>query len=211
MIGRQRYGGSPVFLMEKYRLFCHLLPGASDCLQSLILRSPALIVIDEERAPDLRIFEEIECAKVTLAGPDVHLSELSESELLRAPSRKKSIDRTAYLIFTSGTTSAPKGVAISHESLLAQLKTISRVLEVSSDSKIFNGLVLYHVDGLVQGPVLAASRSATLLRPDKLNANRIEEGMCWLRDSGATHMIGVPVLYEMILRFCSKDGLFRSS
>ena len=80
----------------------------------------------------------------------------------QTPSLATSTDGRAYILFTSGSTSAPKGVMISQDSLAAQLRTLARVLRVDPSSRIFNGLVLHHVDGLIQGPLLAASQSATL-------------------------------------------------
>ncbi len=117
-------------------------------------------------------------------------------------------DGTAYLLFTSGTTSAPKGAILTHDNLTAQLNTVMRVWEIDGSSRLFNGLVLHHVDGLVQGPVLAAWAGASLLRPMPFAITRLESDLCWLRDEAATHFISVPTIYDMIDRLTERDDYF---
>ena len=59
---------------------------------------------------------------------------------------------TAYVLFTSGTTSDPKGVCISQSALFAHVTTLSRLYELTPDSRILNTLILSHTDGVTQGP-----------------------------------------------------------
>lgn len=126
----------------------------------------------------------------------------------RDPSLTRPEDGLAYLLFTSGTTSAPKGVMLSHGNLTSQLDSIARVFEIGPESRLFNGLVLFHTDGLIQGPVLCAYAGATLLRPELFDVSRLEEDLCWLRDQGATHIISVPTIYAMIDRYAARDDYF---
>jgi long-chain acyl-CoA synthetase len=56
-------------------------------------------------------------------------------------------DDLAYIIFTSGTTSAPKGVMITHENLFSHLETLSNVYKFSNATpiRIHNILMLYNL------------------------------------------------------------------
>ena len=126
----------------------------------------------------------------------------------RDPSLTQPETGLAYVLFTSGTTSAPKGVMLSHGNLQSQLESVSRVFEMDATSRLYNGLVLYHTDGLVQGPVLCAFAGSSLLRPELFAVNRVEEDLCWLRDNGATHIISVPTIYAMIDRYAARDDYF---
>jgi len=173
------------------------------------LTKPGITVIDPERAAEPWVTSE---QRKVLQTSDFAAS-LGSKSTPAARSRKPTLNKpdngTAYILFTSGTTSVPKGVVLSHHNLEAQLKTIARVFEVGPDAHLFNGLVLHHADGLVQGPVLAASQSATLIRPERFTPTRIESDLLWLGETRATHMIGAPVLYEMIDRFAARDDYFR--
>lgn len=114
----------------------------------------------------------------------------------------------AYVLFTYGTTSASKGVVISHDNLAAQHSTIGRVFKVDRGSRVYNGLVLYHVDGLIQGPLICTSTGATLIRPLPFLSARIEDDMAWLAEMRATHMVGAPTLFDLILNGARRDDYF---
>jgi len=115
----------------------------------------------------------------------------------------------AYLLFTSGTTSAPKGVMISRASLFANLATISRVLAIDGDgARIFNDMILAHADGMIQGPVMGIATAATLIRGGGFSVDRIEDWLAHVRREGATHFITVPTVWAMIERYGEHDDYF---
>jgi len=58
-------------------------------------------------------------------------------------------DATAFLQYTSGSTGTPKGVVLSHANLLANLRSMTEVLEVGGDDVIVSWLPLYHDMGLI--------------------------------------------------------------
>lgn len=58
-------------------------------------------------------------------------------------------DSTALLMYTSGTTGAPKGVLLSHRNLLANARNISTEHRLGADDRVLATLPLYHINGLV--------------------------------------------------------------
>ncbi|MCB0416543.1 MAG: fatty acyl-AMP ligase [Bdellovibrionales bacterium] len=83
-------------------------------------------------------------------------------------------DSLAFLQYTSGSTSQPKGVMLSHGNLLSNLECISEAFEVHDGSSSFSWLPPYHDMGLIGGilepiyagiPVTMMSPYTFLMRP----------------------------------------------
>jgi long-chain acyl-CoA synthetase len=85
----------------------------------------------------------------------------------KIPKYPATIDQStiAYIIYTSGSTSDPKGVAISHHNLFSHLQTLNTVYEMNDSTSILNLLNLYHADGINQGPLLALFNGGTWFSP----------------------------------------------
>ena len=83
-----------------------------------------------------------------------------------APSAEGISDSTiAYILFTSGTTSKPKGVEITHRNLYAQMQTFIRHYGLTAQSRLMNLLPLHHTDGLTHGAFVSLLAGMTLDRP----------------------------------------------
>ncbi|AXI46740.1 hypothetical protein C1J03_12340 [Sulfitobacter sp. SK012] len=117
-------------------------------------------------------------------------------------------DGLAYLLFTSGTTSAPCGVEVNRSNLAANLDTLTRLGDISAASRIFNDMILAHTDGLVQGPLLAAWNGAAVLRAGGFDVQRMEEWLSAIRQTRATHVLTVPTVWAMIDRYAAHDDYF---
>lgn len=91
---------------------------------------------------------------------------------------------TAFLQYTSGSTSAPKGVIVSHRNLLANAATIQRACGNNSETKAVIWLPHFHDMGLIGGilqPVYYGG-SCTLLPP----AAFLQRPMLWLETISQT-------------------------
>lgn len=106
---------------------------------------------------------------------------------------------TAYILFTSGTTSRPKGVEISHRALFAQMATFVRVYGFDESTRLFNLLPFHHTDGLTHGLVVSLCAGATLLRPMRIRVNRIDAMLEAIYTQRTTHVITVPSVLALML------------
>ncbi|MGH3658017.1 MAG: AMP-binding protein, partial [Micromonosporaceae bacterium] len=88
----------------------------------------------------------------------------------RSDSRHREPDGsgTALIMYTSGTTGAPKGVVLSRDAVAADLDALADAWAWTPDDTLAHGLPLYHVHGLVLGvlgPLRIGSRLAHTVRP----------------------------------------------
>ncbi len=114
----------------------------------------------------------------------------------------------AFLQFTSGTTSQPRGVLLRHDQVQAQLAAYNEALDVQTTDTIVSWLPLYHDLGLV-GMVLAslhAGAHLVLLSP----VDFLKEPMSWLRALSryrAIHTAAPNFAYQLCVRKCPADRL----
>ncbi len=105
-------------------------------------------------------------------------------------------DRAGVVLFTSGTTSRPKGVVHSLNTLTAGADNMALSAGVDASSVIFLVSPLTSITGLMQTH-LAADRHATLVLEDRFEPERTLRRM---NACGATLVGGAPVIAERLLR-----------
>lgn len=71
-------------------------------------------------------------------------------------------DSTALILYTSGTTGAPKGALITRQAIAADLDALADAWSWTPQDRLVHGLPLFHVHGLVLG-VLGALRTGSWL------------------------------------------------
>ncbi|MCA8926990.1 MAG: AMP-binding protein [Alphaproteobacteria bacterium] len=121
----------------------------------------------------------------------------------------------AYILFTSGTTSRPKGVEITHNNLFAQEQTFVRQYGFDEKVNLLNLLPMHHTDGLTHGAVLAFHAGATLHRPQPLRVDTLEPILRSIYTLQITHFITVPTILGLMGNLiddcgdCLRTGDFR--
>lgn len=110
-------------------------------------------------------------------------------------------DDIALVLHTSGTTSRPKQVPLSHANLAASMAHIVATLHLGADDCALNAMPLFHIHGLVAGllaPLAAGSR--TVCAP----ALRLPDFFDWLDACGASWYSAVPTMHQAVL--AAADG-----
>lgn len=125
------------------------------------------------------------------------------ASLPTAPSLPEDIsaETSAYILFTSGTTSLPKGVEISHGAIFANLTTMSRQYGYGPETRLLNVLPLHHADGLIMGPVVAFFNGGTVYRPMRFAVPEIPRLLETIAKARITHFQAVPAMLSLIDRF----------
>lgn len=114
----------------------------------------------------------------------------------------------AYILFTSGTTSQPKGVMISHRALHAQMQTFIRNYGLDAQSKVMNLLPFHHTDGLTQGAMMCMLSGATFVRPYAFTPDILPQMLNDLYKHAVSHLVTVPSVLALTKTL---DAAFDSS
>jgi acyl-CoA synthetase (AMP-forming)/AMP-acid ligase II len=107
-----------------------------------------------------------------------------------------SADHTALLLHTSGTTSRPKLVPLSHANLIASAGNIARTLRLASGDRCLNIMPLFHIHGLAAAVLASLFAGGSVYCTAGFNALRF---FAWLEEVQPTWYTAVPTIYQAIL------------
>jgi len=141
-------------------------------------------------------------------GASDRLASLPRESTAREPTCSEGSEDLAYILYTSGSTTEPRGVCITAGNLLANLETLSDLFGYDADSRIFNDMVLAHADGMIQGPVLALANGGAVIRAGGFSLSRLEDWLLTIRKQRATDVITVASVWAMIERYAAHDDYF---
>ena len=132
---------------------------------------------------------------------ELDLAELARPFILRgdaktppAPPERKAL---ASILFTSGSTGAPKGVMLSHANFAAEVAMLSRVFSLGADDVVLSLLPLHHAFEFTCGMLLPIASGATIVYPLEVDAKTLSRT---LADVRPTALIGVPAVWEAVHR-----------
>ena len=115
-------------------------------------------------------------------------------------------DRLAFLQYTSGSTSTPKGVMITHGNILANMRAINACFGATAESRGVFWLPLFHDMGLIGGVLqtVYCGGSSTLMSPVAF----LQRPLRWLQAisaTGATISGGPDFAYDLCVRKISEE------
>ena len=105
-------------------------------------------------------------------------------------------DRRAMIIYTSGTTSRPKGVVSTHEIISSQISTLSQAWDWQPDDYILEVLPLHHVHGIINVVSCALWVGAKLEFMAKFDGNEVWDKFI---EKEFTLFMAVPTIYNKLI------------
>ena len=103
---------------------------------------------------------------------------------------------TALILHTSGTTSRPKRVPLSHANLITSARNVAQTYELTSDDVSLCVMPLFHVHGLVASTLATLGTGGSVVVPPKFNPLSF-----WstVREHRVTWYSAVPTIHQVLL------------
>jgi acyl-[acyl-carrier-protein]-phospholipid O-acyltransferase/long-chain-fatty-acid--[acyl-carrier-protein] ligase len=121
----------------------------------------------------------------------------------RAP--RPAADATAAVLFSSGTTSDPKGIELTHHNIASNVESLRMILKIGSRDHLVSALPFFHsfgFTGSIWFPLLSGFQVTFHHNP--LDASRI---VGLIRDHRATFLVATPTFLNAYMRRARKEDL----
>ncbi|KAE8147976.1 hypothetical protein BDV25DRAFT_168729 [Aspergillus avenaceus] len=108
------------------------------------------------------------------------------------------LDRRALMIYTSGTTSSPKGCVTTHRNITFQADCLVRAWQYSPADRLIHVLPLHHVHGIINGLTASFLAGATVEMHPKF-----DPGVIWARWQArdSSLFMAVPTIYARLVDY----------
>ena len=111
-------------------------------------------------------------------------------------------DDIALILHTSGTTSRPKIVPLSHSNLCASAGNIEESLALSAKDRCLNIMPLFHIHGLIAAVLSSLKAGGSIYCTPGFNALKF---FSWMEDASPTWYTAVPTMHQTILSRASRS------
>ena len=119
------------------------------------------------------------------------------------PNGRGNGSHTAAILFTSGSSSMPKPVALSHKNILTNARDVAAIFNLTSNDSVMGYIPLFHSLGLTGTTVMPAISGVRVYHfPNTTDGRGIAQA---IGDSKATFVIGPPDLMSQVFK-SSSDG-----
>jgi acyl-CoA synthetase (AMP-forming)/AMP-acid ligase II len=166
------------------------------------LRAKAVIVERGSSSPVVSLAEKMGLAVLELsptppcAGAFELLARAGRAGVSAAEGSAALADDIALILHTSGTTSRPKIVPLTHRNVCASACNIRDTLELGASDIGLNIMPLFHIHGLIAGLLAPLSAGGSIFCSPGFNALKF---FAWLRDARPTWYTAVPTMHQAIV------------
>ena len=116
---------------------------------------------------------------------------------------KRTDDDLATVIFSSGSTGDPKGVMLTHNNIIANIRQVTQVFMLDESDKVLGILPFFHSFGFTVGLWLPAVHGiGVVFHPNPLDATSISE---LVSKYSVTFLIATPTFLQAYMRRCSPE------
>ncbi|EED16945.1 peroxisomal AMP binding enzyme, putative [Talaromyces stipitatus ATCC 10500] len=109
------------------------------------------------------------------------------------------LNRRALMIYTSGTTSNPKGCVTTHKNITFQADCLVKAWKYTSSDHLIHVLPLHHVHGIINGLTASFLSGATVEMYPKFDPRIIWER--WQDKGSSTMFMAVPTIYSRLVDY----------
>ena len=191
------YENSPFFIISYFSILksgciAHIIPPAiSDFnLKEQINESnPQIILTNHNFEQKLKRTDLIEKAFFVETNSDIF--KLNHNDIF-----KDKFCETSSIIFTSGTTSKPKGVKLTHKNILTATSNIVKMINLQTNDIEINSLSLSHSFGLGCLHAIFLQSATALFFKNTIN---LKEILKYGKQECATGFVGVPATFYQII------------
>ena len=134
--------------------------------------------------------------KVVLSHEDNDLSKSIDPE-------NPSPDDIALFLHTSGTTSRPKGVPLTHSNLMTSLNNIVKTYGLTENDTALVVMPLFHVHGLIGVALSSLNSAGTIVIPPRFSASNFWQNQVL---TNATWYSAVPTIHQILLMRADDDS-----
>lgn len=112
-------------------------------------------------------------------------------------------DDVALFLHTSGTTSRPKGVPLTHANLMASIRNITATYALAPEDTSLIVMPLFHVHGLIGATLSTLLSGGTVIVPSSFSATKF-----WplVHEHRATWYSAVPTIHQILLSRADADN-----
>jgi len=173
------------------------------------LNAKALVVEKGSQSPALAVAEKlgVQILELTPAEEGAGAFTLAQAKpgaaatpALPGPARK---DDIALILHTSGTTSRPKIVPLSHANVCASAVNVRNSLQLGAGDCGLNIMPLFHIHGLIAGLLAPLSSGSTIFCTPGFNALKF---FAWMTEAKPTWYTAVPTMHQTILARAAQNA-----
>ena len=163
------------------------------------LNAKAVIVMEGESGPILPAATARHIPVITLVASPLQFTSPPPNPKSLVPNPSSTLpdpQALALILHTSGTTSRPKQVPLTHANLTASARAIAAVLQLSPEDTGLNLMPLFHIHGLIASLLAPLSAGGAVICTPGFNALKV---MGWLQTEKPTWYSAVPTMHQAIL------------